>query len=215
MERGWTGLKSGGYSAGVKSASNAMGDGVSRACSVRSTCGVWRIYLSRRGIVKIILPPSPPSDGRLFKWSWIAEQRGSALTAGQRPAVPVREDEVPHTLHRLMVQIKQYFSGERSRLIVPYVLQEGTPFMRKVWECMRRIPFGDTSAYEDIAASAGSPRACRAVGNACAANPLPLIVPCHRVVGKRGLGGFSAGTKWKAFLLSIEAHRGRVPREGG
>jgi methylated-DNA-[protein]-cysteine S-methyltransferase len=111
-----------------------------------------------------------------------------------------------------MVQIKQYFSGARSRLIVPYLLQEGTPFMRKVWEFMRRIPFGDTNTYADIAGSAGSPRACRAVGNACAANPLPFLVPCHRVVGKRGVGGFSAGTKWKEFLLSIETHGGRASR---
>jgi len=212
MECDRTGVKRGRYSAGVKSASNAMGSGATRACSIRSTCGVWKVYLITREIAKIILPPSPPSDGRLFEWSWIAEQRGSALTAGQRPAAPVREDEVPHTLHRLMVQIKQYFSGAREGLIVPYRLPEGTPFTRKVWECMRRIPFGSTSTYEDIAASAGSPGACRAVGNACAANPLPLIVPCHRVVGKRGTGGFSAGTKWKEFLLSLEAHRGQASR---
>lgn len=197
------------------SVSDAGWNGVPRAYLVRSTCGVWKIYLGRRGIAKIILPASPPSDGRLFEWSWIAEQRGSALTAGRRPAAPVRRDGIPHALRRLMVQIEQYFSGARARLIVPCALQGGTPFMRQVWECMRRIPLGDTNTYADIAGSAGSPGACRAVGNACAANPLPLIVPCHRVVGKRGLGGFSAGTKWKEFLLSIEAHRGRVPREGG
>jgi len=197
------------------SASNAMGDGVPRAYVARSTCGSWKIYLSRRGITRIILPPCPPPDGRLFEWVGIVERRGRARTSGRQPHRHVQRGGIPPALNRLMTQITHYFSGVRERLIVPYIFQGGTPFMKKVWKCMRRIPFGDTMTYGDLASSAGFPRACRAVGNACAVNPLPLLVPCHRVVGKRGVGGFSAGKKWKEFLLSIEAQRGRASRTDG
>jgi methylated-DNA-[protein]-cysteine S-methyltransferase len=103
-----------------------------------------------------------------------------------------------------MIQIGQYFSGGRKQFAVPFVFPEGARFSRKVWGRMRLIPFGKTATYGDLADSMGSPHACRAVGNACAANPLPLLVPCHRVVGKRGLGGFSAGLGWKRFLLALE-----------
>jgi len=80
-----------------------------------------------------------------------------------------------------------------------------TDFRRAVWTVMRQIPRGKTATYADLACQAGSPRASRAVGGACGANPLPLFVPCHRVVATGGkLGGFSSGTAWKSLLLTGE-----------
>jgi O-6-methylguanine DNA methyltransferase len=81
---------------------------------------------------------------------------------------------------------------------------EGAPFWRKVWERMAEIPWGHALTYQELAEAVGSPRACRAVGQACARNPLPLIVPCHRVLGNEGLGGFAYGSGWKSALLALE-----------
>jgi O-6-methylguanine DNA methyltransferase len=78
------------------------------------------------------------------------------------------------------------------------------PFLRRAWEKMRRIPWGRTLTYRDLAAAAGNPRASRAAGQACARNPLVLIVPCHRIVAQRGLGGFAYGLAWKTALLELE-----------
>lgn len=84
----------------------------------------------------------------------------------------------------------------------------GTKFQRKVWRALQRIPYGETRSYAWVAAAIGHPKALRAVGRACGANPLPLIIPCHRVVAANGaLGGFSGGLAWKRRLLALEGHR--------
>lgn len=80
----------------------------------------------------------------------------------------------------------------------------GAPFWQKVWDRMAQIPWGNALTYAELAAEVGSPRASRAVGQACAKNPRPLIVPCHRVLGNEGLGGFAYGSAWKAALLALE-----------
>ncbi len=87
-----------------------------------------------------------------------------------------------------------------------------TAFKRRVWEALRRIPAGETRSYGEIAAAVGAPRAARAVGSACATNPIPIVVPCHRVVGAHGsLGGYAGGLARKRQLLDAEA-AGRRPR---
>jgi len=82
---------------------------------------------------------------------------------------------------------------------------EGAAFTQKVWAHMAKIPWGSALTYGELAAKAGSPKATRAVGNACATNPLPLIVPCHRVLANEGLGGFAYGPEWKMKLLELES----------
>jgi O-6-methylguanine DNA methyltransferase len=90
-------------------------------------------------------------------------------------------------------------------------LRDGTPFQQKVWEALVRIPMGETRSYRDIAVQIGHPRSSRAVGQACARNPILLLVPCHRVTaGGGGLGGFSCGLHVKEALLSLE-RKGRLP----
>lgn len=80
----------------------------------------------------------------------------------------------------------------------------GTPFQMAVWNELQKIPRGQTRTYGEIAAAIGRPKAVRAVGSACGANPLPLFIPCHRVVAKNGLGGFGSGLPWKVLLLKME-----------
>ncbi len=80
----------------------------------------------------------------------------------------------------------------------------GPPFSQKVWRKMLEIPWGHALTYTELARAAGSPRASRAVGNACATNRLPLIVPCHRVLAQEGPGGFAYGPEWKSKLLELE-----------
>ncbi len=87
-----------------------------------------------------------------------------------------------------------------------YVAQlSGTDFQREVWQRIAEIPWGKTISYKELALSVGRPKAFRAVANACGANPLPLFIPCHRVLGAHDLGGFSAGLELKKILLLAEA----------
>lgn len=100
-------------------------------------------------------------------------------------------------------QIKEYFNGIRKEFNLVYRL-DGTEFQKMVWrECMR-IPYGHTVSYGYIAEKIGKPKAVRAVGMALSRNPILLIIPCHRVTGKNGTGGFRLGLEAKKLLLSLE-----------
>ena len=101
----------------------------------------------------------------------------------------------------------EYFRGELMDFSGVEVAFKGTPFQRRVWQGLRTIPYGETVTYGELAAEVGVLGGARAVGSACAKNPLPIIVPCHRVLGAGGaLGGYSAGTgvELKRWLLKLE-----------
>ncbi|MBO1004554.1 methylated-DNA--[protein]-cysteine S-methyltransferase [Pseudogracilibacillus auburnensis] len=101
-------------------------------------------------------------------------------------------------------ELEQYMDGERKNFQLPIVLQ-GTPFQEAVWATLQQIPFGETKSYSDVADSIGKPKAVRAVGTAIGANPLPIVVPCHRVIGKSGkLTGYRGGIAMKKKLLDLE-----------
>lgn len=108
--------------------------------------------------------------------------------------------------HRLTTAaLKQVLAGRAPAHLPPFDLSVGTDFQRAVWEAMRRIPFGETRSYGEIARLICRPKAVRAVGGACGANPIPVLVPCHRVLAAHHkLGGFSADPKWKRTLLRRE-----------
>jgi methylated-DNA-[protein]-cysteine S-methyltransferase len=109
-------------------------------------------------------------------------------------------------------QLDLYFGGQLRRFDLP-LAPAGTPFQMRVWEALRAIPYGQTRTYGQIAQSIGRPSACRAVGAANGANPLPIVVPCHRVVGSDGsLTGFGGGIEVKARLLRFESE-GATPGE--
>ena len=86
----------------------------------------------------------------------------------------------------------------------------GTEFQKEVWREMKKIPRGEMRTYGEIAEAIGRPNAVRAVGSACGANPVPLFIPCHRVVAQNGLGGFGAGLPWKKLLLELEGWNGEI-----
>jgi len=101
-------------------------------------------------------------------------------------------------------QLDEYFAGQREAFDLN-LAPRGTPFELSVWEELRRIPFGETRSYADIARALGKPAATRAVGRANGANPIPIVVPCHRVIGSNGsLTGFGGGLDNKARLLELE-----------
>jgi methylated-DNA-[protein]-cysteine S-methyltransferase len=104
-------------------------------------------------------------------------------------------------------QLDEYFAGQREEFDLR-LAPRGTPFELSVWEELRRIPFGETRSYADIARALGKPAATRAVGRANGANPLPIVVPCHRVIGSNGsLTGFGGGLDNKVRLLELEGRR--------
>lgn len=103
--------------------------------------------------------------------------------------------------------ILDYLSGRRPHPDLPVDIRT-TPFRLKVYEALKAIPYGRTCSYEEIAQAVGNPKAIRAVGGACAANPVALVIPCHRVVRKDGsLGGYRWGIERKAILLEMERRR--------
>ncbi|MEO7752447.1 MAG: methylated-DNA--[protein]-cysteine S-methyltransferase [Terracoccus sp.] len=112
----------------------------------------------------------------------------------------------PHGLDAAALELDAYFAGRLTTFTIPLDLQLAHGFRRGVLEHLRAIPYGGTESYGEVAAASGSPRAVRAVGSACATNPLPLIVPCHRVVRADGsLGGYLGGLPAKRLLLALEA----------
>lgn len=97
-----------------------------------------------------------------------------------------------------------YFAGDPREPDLP-LAPAGTPFQREVWAALRDIPRGKTCSYGQLAAAIGRPAACRAVGMACRANPIPLLIPCHRVLGAKGaLTGYAGGLELKQALLQLE-----------
>jgi O-6-methylguanine DNA methyltransferase len=120
--------------------------------------------------------------------------------AGKHRTVGVQSPQAKPCLR----QLAEYFTGRRCAFDLPLHL-EGTSFQKKVWRQLMRIPHGQTASYADIARAIGHPKAVRAVGNANGKNPLPILIPCHRVIASDGtLGGYSSGLQRKRWLLRHE-----------
>lgn len=161
-----------------------------RAIVFRSPWGWMGIAESPKGIQAIVLPKrskraveadlGAPSDG---PWQ---QEESVQLEAARR-------------------QLLDYLEGRRNTFDVPLDLSQGTSFQRQVWRTLQRVPYGKLRSYQWIAARVGGPHYARAVGNAVGANPLPIVVPCHRIVAHdASLGGFSGGLSMKRKLLSLE-----------
>lgn len=119
----------------------------------------------------------------------------------------LKKDEGHPVLVETVKQLKEYFAGQRKQFSVKLDFR-GTEFQRKVWAALVSIPFGTTRSYAQIAEQVGSPKAVRAVGAANGRNPISIIAPCHRVIGKDGkLTGFAGGLEVKAFLLGMEGRQ--------
>ena len=102
-------------------------------------------------------------------------------------------------------QLDRYFAGSLKKFSIPLEFVHGTDFQKKVWQALQSIPYGQTRSYQDIAMQIGNPKAVRAVGGANNKNPISIIVPCHRVIGKNGkLVGYAGGVEKKEMLLELE-----------
>jgi len=111
-----------------------------------------------------------------------------------------------HLFNDLVERLRVYFGGHRTTFPDQLDLSRATAFQREVWGITGLIPYGETRSYAWVAEQIKKPMAVRAVGQALARNPLPIIIPCHRVVASDGkLGGYSGGLEWKNYLLSLEA----------
>ena len=102
-------------------------------------------------------------------------------------------------------QLEEYFAGDRREFSVDYLIDTSL-FATRVYKEMAKIPYGTTLSYSELAKKSGRKLAYRAVGTACGKNPLPLIIPCHRVIAVNGLGGFGGGLDTKRFLLNLETN---------
>ncbi len=157
----------------------------------RGTCPVGEVYLAlgRRGLKELLINPRPVGDDAAFARRLVRD--------GYEPV----EDKGP--LKEAFKWLGGYFSG----LIAPFPLPldpDGTGFEKSVWKAIAAIPRGEVRTYGTIAESIGRPKASRAVGGACGRNPIPVIIPCHRVVASGGPGGYTGGLRIKRVLLAIE-----------
>lgn len=160
-----------------------------------SPLGRLRLAVTQTGAVRIALPRA---GGRGFA-GWLERALPGAESVEWLP-----------TLDKLRHELDEYFSGRRRRFAVPLDLR-GTGFQLAVWNALREIPFGETRSYGEIARSIRRPAAARAIGAASGANPLPILVPCHRVIAAGGkLGGYSGGLETKRRLLALE--KASVPK---
>ncbi len=152
--------------------------------------GKIRVFATEKGICAIFLGPRQDEEVGRFR----------------------RRCPFPHELSEGLLRdlsilnaLKDYAAGKRPSLSFPLDLLWGTPFERDVWKALQTIPYGQCVSYQWVAIQIGRPRATRAVGNAVGNNPIPILIPCHRVIRKDGsLGGFSSGLPIKRALLKIE-----------
>jgi methylated-DNA-[protein]-cysteine S-methyltransferase len=148
------------------------------------------VSISNRGVYGLTLP---------------APSREEALAGCARSP---RETDDEDLFHTLVAELSAYFAGVRVGLKFPVDLDGYSAFQQHVLRGLTGISWGDTRTYGEVAAAVGSPRGARAVGQACGANRIPLIIPCHRVTAAGGgLGGFGGGLVWKRRLLALEGTR--------
>jgi O-6-methylguanine DNA methyltransferase len=157
--------------------------------SINTVEGCFTVGFSARGVARVEFPRSTIA----------AADAGAARIQPSSPVVP------PSWIELAADGIRRVLSGVPVKVMPPLDLELGTEFQKRVWQALATIPLGQTRSYGQIAAAIGSPRACQAVGAACGANPVPVLIPCHRVLrGSGELGGFTGGLSWKRRLLERE-----------
>lgn len=159
------------------------------------TVGEWSLHLAATAKGLLYIGSQKGSIEEMTAWVKRHYPRGELL----------RDDE---RLQPYAAELSAYLLGEATSFTFLQDPGAGTPFQREVWQALRKIPYGETCSYSDIAAEIGRPAAVRAVGAAIGANPLLITVPCHRVVGKSGgLTGYRGGLEMKTRLLELEKGR--------
>ena len=165
-----------------------MGERVATS-ELESPIGRIRLAATQRGLVRVSLPGGS----------------GSGFGGWLRRVFPDGEPVATlSVLEQARQELEEYFAGDRREFKTPLALY-GTAFQVAVWNALAAIPFGETCSYADVARTVGRPRAYRAVGLANGANPIALILPCHRVIASDGgLGGYGGGLETKRKLLAFE-----------
>ncbi len=152
---------------------------------------VGRIYVAAtyRGICRISLPAHPVEN--FFK----------TVIEKYNPSILIQNNRL---FDNFYIQLEEYLSGRRALFSIPLDLR-GTPFQSEVWEALAQIPYGETRSYGEIAGQIGRPKAVRAVGQANHVNPVPILIPCHRVIGSKGDPvGYGGGIPLKNQFLALE-----------
>lgn len=160
------------------------------------------IYIAAERDCVVRVSSEAPKEGDIL----LADDKGCGREASDNTGEEAGEEAGKQSvlLRRAAAELSEYFRGERQNFTVP-IRTGGTEFQRKVWDALRRIPYGETRTYGQIADEIGCPGGARAVGMACNRNPIMLIVPCHRVVGSNGkLVGFAGGLDMKEALIKLE-----------
>lgn len=156
--------------------------------SIATPLGRIRLVVTPAGLARIDLLAGDPGSGPRPR------RRGATGSNGARTV-----------LDEAVGQVEEYLDGERRRFTVPLDLTSVPPFTRRVLDAAVDIPYGEVRTYAEIAAAADSPRGARAAGNALGSNPIPIVIPCHRVVRTSGaLGGYTGGLPAKRHLLELE-----------
>lgn len=157
-----------------------------QAITFKTAWGWVEIAASERGLTSIDLSPST-----------------RRATTGQRQTGEA--GEIATLLAEAQAQLLAYIEGRRREFSMPVDMSAGTPFQRKVWKAITRIPYGRVRSYQWVATRVGGKQYARAVGMALGANPVPIVVPCHRIIAHDGsLGGFGCGLSMKRRLLTLE-----------
>lgn len=155
--------------------------------AIETSLGSFTAFFSENGLARLEFPGS--------------RSKGTNQVSGRLASSPELQRWVELTAQAL----DEVLAGRRPKVLPPLDWSGRTAFQREVWQSLMRIGPGETKTYAQVAAEAGKPLATRATGGACGANPIPVLVPCHRVVAANGgLGGFSAGLDWKRKLLARE-----------
>jgi len=160
------------------------------ACVFRTPWGWMGVSETSKGINAVVLPKA---------------SRQAVLSELGLPSAKLREGRTSPRLREAQAQLTGYLAGTRRSFDLPLDLSRGTSFQQKVWRTLRRIAYGRLRSYQWVAARVGGRQYARAVGNAVGANPMPVVIPCHRIVAQdASLGGFSGGLPTKRKLLTLE-----------
>jgi methylated-DNA-[protein]-cysteine S-methyltransferase len=150
---------------------------------------------------RLVLAASPDGLARVV----LPTEDAEAVVGATAAARGLRPVESPRRLAPAARELREYFAGRRRAFTVPLDLFGATGFRLALLERMAEIEYGETVTYTELAARAGNPRAARSAGHACATNPIPIVVPCHRVLrSDGGLGGYGSGLEHKRLLLQLE-----------
>ena len=129
---------------------------------------------------------------------------GESLYSITRSSKKTPSKKLSGSAKKVKKQLEEYFNLKRDKFSIPLV-KRGTDFQRKVWKILQKIPYSQSRTYKEVSLKLGSKNKARPVGQACSKNPFLIVVPCHRVLAQKGLGGFALGLKAKKSLLDLES----------